>query len=298
MTECDSEPGYQQGYPVDRRRRNAPRIDGPVGDFEWKAGRVVARHLGECVVLQDDGSQGSMVDIRIEYRDREPGYVEVVTDIDPDYAAMQDWLKKLGKTAKGYVVPPTLKMARLQRAWDVTVSPQAYRHRRDLMRELESLLMRLESDGKSFQHVARIGTVLSRGHQALDRLTDLGAVMLASAPAVNGSASLLPDGIIGPENESFEAFAGWVSRRLAELVDVRQKLSATRSPERHIFVGTTFTSPPHVYFARLAGDRLPEPVLPAEITHVWVWNVEAGETVLAWFPDRGWFAPSAEWATV
>jgi len=40
------------------------------------------------VVIQDDGSRPAMPDIRIDYADKPPAYVEVVVDIDPYYAAM------------------------------------------------------------------------------------------------------------------------------------------------------------------------------------------------------------------
>ena len=70
---------YRPGYPVDLRRTDqiSRKPLGPVGDFEVAAGRVVARLTGEPVYLQDDGSRDAMVDIRIDYRDRAAGYVEV-----------------------------------------------------------------------------------------------------------------------------------------------------------------------------------------------------------------------------
>ena len=84
-----SDTEFRPGYPIDHRlpRKVARLLNGPGGDFECSAARVVARLTGERVVLQDDGSRAGMADIRIEYADRSPGYVEVWTDIEPGYAA-------------------------------------------------------------------------------------------------------------------------------------------------------------------------------------------------------------------
>jgi hypothetical protein len=51
------------------------------GDFEGAA-RVVSRHLGERVVVHDDRSTNSMVDLEVHYADGRVGAVEVVTDTD------------------------------------------------------------------------------------------------------------------------------------------------------------------------------------------------------------------------
>jgi hypothetical protein len=57
-----------------------------LGDFEMAAARVVARLTGERVVLQDDNTRPGMPDLRIEFTDRSPAFVEVVTDIDREYS--------------------------------------------------------------------------------------------------------------------------------------------------------------------------------------------------------------------
>ena len=86
----------QSGYPIDVRpaERVAHLQETVVGDFEAAAARVVARLTGEPVALQDDGSQSSMPDIRIDYRDRPAAFVEVWTDVDPNYAAMYATLRR------------------------------------------------------------------------------------------------------------------------------------------------------------------------------------------------------------
>ena len=61
--------------------------EGPVGDFEGMAARVVARLTGERVVIQDDGSKPAMPDIRVDYDDKPAAYVEAVVDADPGVGA-------------------------------------------------------------------------------------------------------------------------------------------------------------------------------------------------------------------
>ena len=50
--------------------------------MEWNAAHVVARVTGERVILQDDGSQMRMPDIRIEHASGDVAYIEVWTDTD------------------------------------------------------------------------------------------------------------------------------------------------------------------------------------------------------------------------
>jgi hypothetical protein len=108
---------YQPGYPVDSRshamRERAAR--GHLGDFEWAAARVIARLTGERVVIQDDNHARSMTDIRIDYRDRPPGYAEVITDLDREYSAMV-------RAVRDHHVVPTPGLGRV---WWVTVSARA-----------------------------------------------------------------------------------------------------------------------------------------------------------------------------
>lgn len=115
---------FVRGYPVDERGPRAtygPSPGHPFGDFEWKAGRVVARLTGERVVLQDDGSQPGMADIRIDYARRPVGYVEVTVDIEPAYAGM--WAELAARGGGG--LPWKAEILNLSRAWQVTLSGPA-----------------------------------------------------------------------------------------------------------------------------------------------------------------------------
>lgn len=284
--------------PIDLRRpdQRSRAERGPVGDLEQKAGRVIARRTGQRVYLQDDGSSEGMVDIRIEYPDKDPGYVEVTADIEGGYAAMWSGLMKSGQ------IPEVLPMASLHLDWSVTLSGAAKRNA--LIAELEDLLFSLETVGLTFEVVAPLDTLKATRDASVNRLLSLGVVELASGPAESGRgrARLYPMGIIGPSERSWQSFLEWVSDTLAspKLADVRKKLMKTGSAERHVFLGITFTSLPEVYFGLTIGENgLPSaaPRLPAEITHVWLWNIEGGDRCITWFPDQGWADVMKHWAT-
>jgi hypothetical protein len=291
----EQDDSFRPGYPIDLRapKHIAHRARGPLGDFEWAAARVVARHSGARVTIQDDGSRAAIVDIRIDYADRDPGYLEVGTDLQKEDAATWDWLAGKGQ------VPQDRPMPTLQRDWDVTVSRGSFKA---LDKDLEPLLLRLEATGTRFEIAQRLIT-LPKPDATINRLRELGVVMLSSKvrvvePAI---ARLFPDGIVGPSGPDWQAVLGWLARILAseELKDVRKKLTATNADERHFFIGVSYSSPGEVFFALAIDEQtLPSeaPALPAEMTHLWLMN-PAGDRCIAWFPDRGWFDVARSWAT-
>jgi hypothetical protein len=289
---------YRHGYPIDLRRAElvARRQGSPVGDFEAAAARVVARLTGERVILQDDGSRDGMVDIRVEYTDRAPTYVEVWTDIEAGYAATWSRLMSRGQ------LPQELQVSALRRDWFVTVSGASNLRRLETM--LEGLLARLEAVGLTFELVAPLDSLTSSSDATVAQLLSLGVVMLSSrrTSAEHGIVRLYPDGIVGPTGTRWEPVLDWIAQTLASprLADVRLKLAKTDAYERHAFLGITFTSPGEVYFAlTLDKQLLPSepPTLPGEITHLWLMNARAPDRCLAWFPDRGWFDTMRHWAT-
>lgn len=236
-----------------------------------------------------------MPDLLIDYRDRQPGYVEVWTDIQGDYAAMWSRWMSTGR------IPYPMPAPSLSRAWQVTVSGAAFQKSWPLERELEGLLRDLEARGMIFERVAPENTLRTVGGAAA-HLLDLGVVQLASGPNGAGVADLYPAGITGPAVVSWEPVLDWISVKLSsrQFEDNRRKLAATGADERHIFIGATFTSPREVFFAlKLPDQSLPQvpPLLPPEITHLWLMNAIAAERVLAWFPDRGWIEVIRHWAT-
>jgi hypothetical protein len=243
------------------------------------AARVIARLTGERVVIQDDGSKDSMADIRVDYADRPPAYVEVVIDLDHSYASMEAAIHK----KSGSPVSADL-------CWWVEVSPKS-RQVIELRRELPGILGR--SDG-------------SLGEREREQLSLLGVAVRGSAappPGKSGEIYLLPEGIYGPSELSWQPLLGWIDEFLHSIrtADVRKKLAATDAAERHAFIAASFTTPGAAYFA-LDDDWRPElpdqaPALPPEITHLWVWSVPALTRCLAWFPGTGWIDPVDHWAT-
>lgn len=95
----------------------------------------------------------------------------------------------------------------------------------------------------------------------------------------------------------------WVEKFLAsdKTSDVRRKLTATGAPERHAFIGASFTTDGDAFFA-LAENGRPElpadnPTLPPEITHLWICQIPSIGRGLAWSRDTGWIDVSDHWAT-
>jgi hypothetical protein len=149
---------------------------GPTGDFEGMAARVVARLTGERVVIQDDGSQPAMPDIRIDYVDQPPACVEAVVDIDPAYAAMDAEVWK----------PPRPIPA--DRVWHVRVSGRS--NLKKLRRDLPAILGDLHDlRGPHVDRLARMGVSITGPSEP--------------TPAQPGGIYLLPEGVSG------SAIAAW-----------------------------------------------------------------------------------------
>lgn len=271
------DPDFTRGYPIDlrppERRRHA--AEQPVGDFEGMAARVVARLTGERVIIQDDGSKSAMPDIRIEYAAKPTGYVEVVVDIDTSYAAMD------AEIFKGAQTLPS------DRIWWVRLSGRS--KVKELRRRLPMLLSTDTIDRAAARQLAEMGVTVDG--PAIPR------------PGQTGGIHLIPAGIMGSANPVWASFMDWLAAFLAssETADVRRKLAATNAPERHAFIGASFTTDGDAFFA-LHEEGRPElpassPTLPPEITHLWVWTTPGIGRCLAWFPDTGWIDVSDHWAT-
>jgi hypothetical protein len=281
------------GYPLDLRdvRRLRSAHLGPVGDLERVAGRVIARFTGAQVVLQDDGSADRMPDIRIEYPDRPPAFVEVVADIAPAYAAIA---RRVSDPSSTWESP------RLTYAWALVVTATC--HVNDLAPRVVELIAGLESSG----YGADAGVLLLSSTEGPDcvELAKLGVLeAYAHKPCEHqaGSIRLIAEGIEGPYDTDWRAVGAWINEVLASagLDDVRRKLAATAAVERHVFLGVTFSSPGVVFFALERGKSLPPPpTLPTEITHIWLMRATSpGGRCLHWSPSEGWSDVEQRWAT-
>lgn len=283
----------QLGVPVDDRpAAMRSRIDaGHLGDFELAAARVVARLTGERVVLQDDNSSPGMVDIRIDYREKPPGFVEVVTDIEPAYSALVDKVRRHQQ-----IVAP-----RLRRVWYVTLDSRA--QVRGMVRTLPNDLAALEEAGHHFDTI-HVQSLVDHRLPAVRALAAMGVTELVSSQPTStgtGRIHLYAEGTGGPTILDWSEFDNWLADYLADAMreDVRRKLAATRADERHAFIGMSFTTPWAANYP-LGDDHWSVPTspprLPPEITHVWAWFYPIGRCI-AWFPGCGWFDPRNHWVT-
>jgi hypothetical protein len=285
---------FQPGYPIDlrsddMRMRDARRHE---GDFELMAARVVARLTGERVVIQDDNSVQGMADVRIEYGCRPTAFVEIVSDVDPEYAQLNQLVFR----------DQELVASSLSRVWYVTVSKSA--KLKSLKPALEPFLRRLEDAGVFLEIVQPDGSLAHSSEEKLRQLDSLGVVQLVSRlpqPGEEPKILLYPQGVGGPAEQDWLALLTWLAEFLSApgRADVRRKLAQTEAVERHAFVGLPLGkewSAFHSLHDEYGGLPDRPPVLPHEITHVWVWAQPLGRCI-AWFPDRGWFDPREHWAT-
>jgi hypothetical protein len=270
---------FAPGYPTDLRPevQRIKKALSTTGDFEFHAARVIARYTGEHVIIQDDGSQNSMPDFLINYRNKPAGYGEAVIDIDPRYAAMSQ------RISQEESIPAA-------RTWWVNctgASPKL----KDFRPKLVELLGQLTS---------------APSPEIRQKLADMRLRVQGPWSAPTGRPNvihLLPEGVTGQAIPNWDAFLQWIADFLTcdRTGDVRRKLAATRAAERHAFIAASFTTPGDAYFA--LGDeghaQLPprRPRLPPEITHLWAWSVPGIGRCLAWFPHTGWIDPAEHWAT-
>lgn len=243
------------------------------GDFEGSAARVIAGVTGEHVIIQDDGSHDSMPDLRIDYAQRPPGYVEVVVDIDQDYAAMAAQVFDYSPFPADW-------------AWKVHIdvpSPKL----KELRHQLPKLLGHLHEPPEP---------------QLRRQLTAMGLSVYGPwepTPNRPPGIHIRAEGVAGSAN--WETFLQWIRDFLTSkrTRDVRDKLAATSASERHAFIATSFTSPNGAYFSlsRNGYPHLPprDPELPPEITHLWTWSLQLHNRCLAWLPASGWIDIHDHW---
>jgi len=187
-----------------------------------------------------------MPDIRIDYADKPPGYVEVVVDIEPSYAAVAAQIWKPFN-------PLSADMT-----WKVHVTGQA--NLKQLQQKLPKILGNLQHPPEPLaeQEIARMGVT----------------VLEPWTPGPNRPAGiyLAPEGIRGSAALLWKPLLEWIKTLLESdgVADVRKKLAATGAAERHAFIGASFTSPGDAYFAlrREGWPELPpsEPI-PAARNH-------------------------------
>jgi hypothetical protein len=206
------------------------------------------------------------------------GYVEVTTDLERDYGNMLGVISK----SKGHTreLPMRIEAPQLDRVWFATLSSSAN------VKEI----------------VTKLPGILAASTPAA--MPELGIVRLDSRPAGNDSGVILlyPDGISGSIDvtwaEALEALNGILGS--PRLESKYKKLRKAPGAEKHIFLGTTPTTPWPLHFAlSLDVDTLPysPPGLPGDITNLWVMGAQMPERCLAWSAEHGWLDVMKHWRT-
>lgn len=294
----------QPGYPIDERSdaQRARAAADIVGDVEYKAARVIARLTGERVYLYDDNSQDGMPDIRIEHHDGRVSYAEVVVDIEHRYAETTSRLRVMGNG-----LPREIRVPELDRLWFLGLTGRAKLATLDA--QLLTVLHQLEQSGEPVQIVG--GHYLATSDNPdLRRLHALGVADVSSRPAPaatdaegdSGRVLMFAAGTSGPAMLDWPAFIDWINDLLLTktIESKRKKLARTGAPERHLFLGTSYTSSwAGLHPLSLEYIAVPDipPSLPEEITHLWLMNVQTPGRCLVWYPGLGWRDTRKHWKT-
>lgn len=196
----------QPGYPVDLRGLDLRMRDaaGPYGDFEARAGRIVARATGLMTVLQDDNRASATPDLRLEHEGVVVAIGEVVTTSDGRRA------EQLRAFARGEL---HFESNDLACTWWVTIDPTA--SRKNLGRALVPLLASIEAVR---DHLAFAGSLHSPKPQPyMDRLRALGVTEVVCDPRQQrGPGHVIghPPGIEGPLELDWRGFDEWLNAYL------------------------------------------------------------------------------------
>jgi len=252
----------------------------------WVLGMIEAA-LGESVRQHDDGSQAGMHDLDILYTDGRSAAVEVTAAADAD--CIELWKLVTGAEER-WVVPG------LQGGWTVVLQPTSRAGR--LRKELPDLLGRLEAAGRvSVEAVPRNrrprDTFADQAGRLGVRRASQGDTAFPGAiyPTIEQPAERT-GGIVDP---SGSAINPWIRDFLAApgQADVLAKLRRSNASERHVFVILPgFTTAPFGVVDMLwrhdGAVPVSSPLLPPEVSRVWLastWRTGSG---LRWDPCEGW----------
>ncbi len=229
---------------------------------EEAARRTIEQALRRPVVLYDNGSRASMVDLVIGDADAPDVAVEVVAAVDPVFT--ETWNHG---PARG---PLRLD---IRGDWTVIIDPTARLQR--FRQQIEPLLQQLEARG--LFHLRPDHFFSQDDDRLLDDLEALG-IQHAWCYRVEGTGLVhmsLP-GAGGAVDGAGSAIPEWIAAFLRDprRADVLSKLDKSRAGEHHVFVPVTFAGAPWEIESYLTGDleALPAtaPDLPPEVTGVWI----------------------------
>jgi hypothetical protein len=252
----------------------------------WVAGCIQAALPGVIVGQHDDNTTANAYDLDLSVRGgRTYGAVEVTMAAD---AELVEFLKLVHARGGRWIAP------QITGGWRVMVLPAARVKR--LVTELPTLLGNLESAG-----VIEFSNRTSTPSGLATVAHDLGVVSARQADtrfpgSIYVLAELPMEQTSGWAAPTGDAVSTWISQWIGERsqADNLRKLQRSGAAERHLFVivpGLESTAPFGVNDLLMrTGAPLPAspPVLPAEVTHVWIMGVWQSGQGFRWSPDNGW----------
>jgi hypothetical protein len=136
-------------------------------------------------------------------------------------------------------------------------------------------------------------------------LSEWGVVEVRSRPAKDGLGVVLlyPEGIAGSTEVTWDEALGDLEKILfsCKLSTKYEKLRAAPGREKHVFLGTTFSTPWALHFAlSFDADSLPPEAprgIPPDITHLWLMHAQLPQRCLMWSAAHGWLDTMKHWAT-
>ena len=252
---------------------------------------MIAKESGCSVIQHDDGSDPGMHDLEILGLD-DTAAVEVVADINKRRHELwtiiddQPWLTEPDSGS-----------------WFVTLEEQA--RVKKLRDELPAVIALLNRQGRERLDVPGwpiedAGVLPAPEVQLLRNARRLGIKKLSryEQPAGEpGKIWLTPPPSGGFVDREGTAVSSWIVEFLSDdrRADVRQKLHRSGADQRHAFVivPSSTTAPNEVVLYLMSEDRVPplsSPLLPPEITHVWIVDTftHFEPTGIRWSPGVGW----------
>ncbi|HEU5152047.1 MAG TPA: hypothetical protein VFU19_16250 [Iamia sp.] len=256
-----------------------------MGSKEWEewACLTMSAALDATVEIHDDNSQPSMHDLEIAYPDGRLAVGEVTSNTDGASVAL--W--KHINSGDRWIDP------NLEGGWALSLRPEAQgtavqRFVPIILRLLEGMgVRRVEPDDDDFapawsQQLFQLGVASASQHET------------AFAGSIYVTLEQPSERSGGVVDQTGADLSRWIGEFLAEpkLADVRSKLARAEVDERHAFVVVPgfSTAPFGVVNLLWDGSYLPitDPVLPMEVTDVWIattWSVPQG---VRWSSSVGW----------
>lgn len=252
---------------------------------EILAARCITAELQVDVEEHDDGSAPSMYDLSILYPDRPPGAVEVTAAADPDSIA----LGRFVYDGERWIEPD------LAGGWGAALEPTA--RWKEVKANLPELLLGMETRGirearpdvwwdpGPYDSALRS---LGVTHLFQSEGTDYpGSIYLTIEQSLERTAGMVPTN----GEPLLDWLRDWMTR--VDKADNLSKLAASNADERHLFlIVPSFAEAPFPVTDLLSRDGAPlpdaDPVLPPEVTHIWVASTWTTGDGMRWAPRSGW----------